>query len=300
MMFELYGTQPPDCDGLAALLTKFCRCYGRGRVFLAGNSLLGRPLPVLAVGRLSAPVLMVGGVHGGEWLTVLLLLRFAEDVLRSLNCRRPLAGVDLGRSLEQRGLLILPCLNPDGTTIALRGPSAAGFCAPLVQRHWYGGCLWQANARGVDLNHNFDAGWDNLRKLEQQQGIFGPCPGKFGGEHPHSEPETQAAVNLCRRSGVSAVYAFHSQGEEIFWQYGENTPPRSRMMAGLLAGCCGYRMAQPGGTAAHGGLKDWFIQETGRPGFTFEIGRGKNPLPLGDLVPIYGRLQEAMAAAVIL
>ncbi|MBQ8669910.1 MAG: gamma-D-glutamyl-meso-diaminopimelate peptidase, partial [Oscillospiraceae bacterium] len=121
MLFELYGTQPPDCDGLAALLTKFCRCYGRGRVFLAGNSLLGRPIPVLAVGRLNTPVLMVGGVHGGEWLTVLLLLRFAEDLLRSLSCRRPLAGVDLGRSLERRGLLILPCLNPDGTAIALRG-----------------------------------------------------------------------------------------------------------------------------------------------------------------------------------
>ncbi|MBQ8917653.1 MAG: hypothetical protein IJ044_02915, partial [Oscillospiraceae bacterium] len=48
-----------------------------------------------------------------------------------------LAGVDLGRSLERRGLLILPCLNPDGTAIALRGPSAAGFCAPLVQKCWY-------------------------------------------------------------------------------------------------------------------------------------------------------------------
>ena len=60
------------------------------------------------------------------------------------------------------------------------------------------------------------------------------------------------------------------------------------------------RRQAPGGTAAHGGLKDWFIQETGQPGFTFEIGRGKNPLPLSDLMPIYGRLQEALTAAVIL
>lgn len=300
MLFEQYGKQPPDCDGLAALLTNFCRCYGRGRVFLAGNSLLGRPIPVLAVGSTNSPVLMVGGVHGSEWLTVLLLLRFAEDVLRSLSSRLPLAEADLGRCLQRRGLLVLPCLNPDGTAISLDGPSAAGYCTPLVERLWYKGCLWQANARGVDLNHNFDAGWQQLRHLEQQQGIFGPCPGKYGGVRPHSEPETQAAVNLCRRGGVSAVYAFHSQGEEIYWQYGDRTPARSPVMAKLLAGCCGYRVAQPDGTAAHGGLKDWFIRETGRPGFTFEIGRGQNPLPLCDLVPIYQRLVEAMTAAVIL
>ena len=28
-----------------------------------------------------------------------------------------------------------------------------------------------------------------------------------------------------------------------------------------------------------GGFKDWFIEEYNRPGFTVEIGKGKNPLP---------------------
>lgn len=300
MLFESYGLRPPECDGLSALLTKFCRCYGCGKVFGIGYSLLGRAIPVLAVGNLNAPVLMVGGVHGGEWLTVLVLLRFAEDLLASLACGQPLAGADLGRSLARRGVMILPCLNPDGVEIALHGPRAAGYYGDLVSRFWFDGCLWQANARGVDLNHNFDAGWQQLHKLEEQQGIVGPCPGRYGGDAAHSEPETQAVVNLCRRSGVSAVYAFHSQGEEIYYSYGDNTPPHSHVMAQLLAGCCGYKVAHPTGTAAHGGLKDWFIQETGHPGFTFEIGRGKNPLPLSDLLPIYGRLVEALAAAVIL
>ncbi|MBP0963055.1 MAG: gamma-D-glutamyl-meso-diaminopimelate peptidase [Oscillospiraceae bacterium] len=300
MLFQEYGVQPPQCDGLTALLTKFCRCYGRGKVFLAGRSLLGRPIPLLGVGNLNCPVLMVGGVHCGEWLTVLLLLRFAEESLAALAGRQPLYGVELDRCLERRGLLVLPCLNPDGTEIALWGPSAAGFCSDLVGRQWYQGCLWQANARGVDLNHNFDAGWQQLHRLEHQQGIVGPCPSRYGGASPHSEPETQAVVNLCRRVGCSAVYAFHSQGEEIYYSYGSNTPPQSLMMAKLLAGCCGYRVAQPTGTAAHGGLKDWFIKETGRPGFTFEVGKGKNPLPLEDLPAIYDKLAEAMTAAVIL
>ena len=300
MLFDLYGRQPPQCNRLGETLQNICRHYGRGHVFLAGSSLLLRPIPALAVGNQKAPVLMVGGVHGSEWLTVLLLLRFAEDVLKSVQSGRPLAGADLSRCLERRGLLILPCLNPDGVEIALHGPCAARYCAKIVEPFWQPGCLWQANARGVDLNHNFDAGWRELQRLEQQEGVFGPCPSRYGGQCPHSEPETQAVVNLCRRGNISAVYAFHSQGEEIYWEYGPRTPPQSRMVAELLAGCCGYTTAQPTGAAAHGGLKDWFIQETGRPGFTFEIGRGSNPLPLEDLLPIYARLLEALAAAVIL
>lgn len=300
MRFDELWAQPPETNRLAARLVELCRCFGRGRVFVAGHSLLGRAIPVLAVGSPNAPVLMVGGVHGGEWLTTLLLLRFAHDVLCSLSRGRPLCGFDLGRCFERRRLLVLPCLNPDGVEIALRGPAAAGRYESLVGRQWHSGCLWQANARGVDLNHNFDAGWAELHRLEQQQGIVGPSPGRYGGSAPHSEPETQAAVNLCRRAGVSVVYAFHSQGEEIFYTYGERTPPRARLMARMLAECCGYRLASPGGTAAHGGLKDWFIQETGRPGFTFEVGRGTNPLPLEALDPIYLRLREALAAAAVL
>ena len=300
MLFQEYGAQPPQCDKLAPWLTKLCRFYGRGRVFEVGHSLLDRAIPVLAVGNLCSPILMAGGIHGSEWLTVLLLLRFAEEVLSALACQSPLYGLDLGRSLERRGLLVLPCLNPDGTEIALHGSAAAGHCSQLVGRQWYPGCLWQANARGVDLNHNFDAGWQQLHQMERRQGIVGPCPGRYGGEAPHSEPETRAVVNLCRRGNVSVVYAFHSQGEEIYCSYGERTPSRSYVMARMLADCCGYRVAQPTGAAAHGGLKDWFIQETGRPGFTFEIGRGKNPLPLCDLPAIYDRLAEALAAAIVL
>ena len=300
MLFELYGNEPPRSGALAPLLQAMCREYGCGRVVQGGTSLLGRPIPVLAVGSPRAPVLMAGGVHGSEWLTVLLLLRFAEDVLQSLRSGQPLAGADLGRCLARRGLLVLPCLNPDGTEIALHGPGAAGRLAGLVQGLWQPGCLWQANARGVDLNHNFDAGWQELRRLERQQGIRGPGPARYGGGSPHSEPETRAAVGLCRRWGAGAVYAFHSQGEEIYYSYGPRTPRRARLMADLLAGCCGYTVAQPTGTAAHGGFKDWFIAETGRPGFTFEIGRGQNPLPARELLPIYARLLEALAAAVVL
>ena len=107
-------------------------------------------------------------------------------------------------------------------------------------------------------------------------------------------------INLCKTFDVKKVFAFHSQGEEIFYEYGTRTPSSSRLIAELLASACGYRLVHNDGLASHGGFKDWFIDKTGRPGFTIEIGSGENPLPIEDLEPIYARLLEMMLLAVLI
>ena len=56
----------------------------------------------------------------------------------------------------------------------------------------------------------------------------------------------------------------------------------------------------PKGMAANGGLKDWYIERFGRPGFTVEIGLGENPLPIGDFEAIYEKLKPALARAVVM
>lgn len=71
-------------------------------------------------------------------------------------------------------------------------------------------------------------------------------------------------------------------------------------MAQVLASASGYKLASPEGTASHGGFKDWFIDCLHRPAFTIEIGRGKNPLPVEELEPIYARLLEMMLISILL
>ena len=88
--------------------------------------------------------------------------------------------------------------------------------------------------------------------------------------------------------------ALHSQGEELFWQYGDNTPKSSEMMAKILADSCGYRLVDNDGLYSHGGFKDWFIEEFSAPGFTMEIGKGENPLPKEELYSIYADIEEAL------
>ena len=59
-------------------------------------------------------------------------------------------------------------------------------------------------------------------------------------------------------------------------------------------------MILPEGTASHGGLKDWYIKNFRRPGFTIEIGKGENPLPLEDLDGIYEKLKKMLAETLAL
>ena len=59
-------------------------------------------------------------------------------------------------------------------------------------------------------------------------------------------------------------------------------------------------VADPEGLASHGGFKDWFIQEMGRPGFTLEMGKGENPLPLSDFEGIYEKAQEMLLLAALM
>jgi len=291
-----YLSQPPVFKTQKRIIYELKEKYADFvKVFSIGKSFGGKDITALAIGEPRGANLFVGGVHGSEWLTVLIMLKFAEQVLKEEKESRR------GKKKTVPSIVIVPCLNPDGTDIAIKGPAGAGRMCDFVASVWKDReQCWQANIRGVDINHNFNAGWQILRKLELKEGITGPGPTKYGGTAPFSEPESRAAANLCMELDISKVYAFHSQGEEIYYKYGARTPAKAKLIAQVLAQSCGYKIAETTGTASYGGLKDWFIETTGRPGFTFEIGRGKNPLPIEDFAPLYTRLEETLMLAMML
>ena len=67
-----------------------------------------------------------------------------------------------------------------------------------------------------------------------------------------------------------------------------------------MATSSGYALDVPIGIADGGGFKDWFISEYNRPGFTVELGRGKNPLPITDADQIYNRVKEMLTLCTIM
>lgn len=299
-MDRFYQT-PPVYEAVADKCNELKRQYSGVRLFSIGKSVLGRKIQALGIGNLKNATLFVAAVHAQEWLTTLLVLRFFEQLCQEYHAGREWMEVNLKKVFAERGLVVVPMANPDGVEIALNGAKSAKHLRRQVE-----GMLarstrsWQANARGVDLNHNFDAGFGILRKMEIDSGIIGPCERQFGGYQPNSEPETKALVSVCTGLNIQKVLAFHSQGEEIFYSYGEKTPKNARIMADALAASSGYRVISPTGLASHGGLKDWFIDKTGRNGFTIEIGRGENPLPVENLEPVYAKICEMMLMSIFL
>ena len=140
-------------------------------------SLSGRSIYTLSIGPQENPVLYAGGFHGQEWLTPLLLLRFFERTATAVWEGDNFSAIPFQDALHGRGMMIVPCVNPDGVQIALHGAQGAGRYEALATQISGGDfSRWNANARGVDINHNFNAGWETLHQMEQESGITGPAP----------------------------------------------------------------------------------------------------------------------------
>lgn len=275
--------------------------YNVPEKIIIGHSALGREIAALKFGKSPNTVLYAACFHPLEDLTVNLMLKFSEDLASLYERGDNAAGINLAGALNERSLVIIPLINPDGLEIRRKGFGAAGKYEKMLRENTKAHCsLWNANARGVDLNHNFDAGHSILKAMLSEKGFDVPRERFYAGEEPESEPETKAICDFCRSHRVVSVYAFHSQGEEIFYSYGERTPKKSALIAEMLSSFSGYTLSHPSGTASHGGFKDWFIKEFARPGFTFEIGKGENPLPLCELDRIYSDLFEALVYGIIL
>lgn len=266
-----------------------------------GESLCSRPIDMLTIGNRKKTVLLTAAFHGMEWITSLILLKFSDELCMHIKNGENIYGINPASLLNRRGIAFIPCVNPDGVEIQINGAGSAGEYSSLVDKLSGGDTShWQANARGVDINHNFDADWETVHKNEIACGITSPSPTKFGGDYPESEPETRAAASVCRAGNITHALAMHSQGREIYYGFGDSISPEWHRMALALSRVSGYKISSPEGIAVGGGFKDWFCQTLKRPGFTIEAGSGENPLPLSDFDSIYSELRELLTLSVIL
>ncbi|MEG0456525.1 MAG: M14 family zinc carboxypeptidase [Oscillospiraceae bacterium] len=308
-------TKKPSYDEIYLYCKNFTEKYNFIKCFDIGKTYLKRNIPALAIGNLEKPTLFAGCFHSLEWLTTLLLIKFIEDVCLSynncvLNSQIFDNGINIKQILEKHGLIIVPLVNCDGIDLSCKNYTKEDIkqnfkkysktILKIMEKDNDALSKWQANIRGVDLNHNYNAGYDILKIMEKEKGIIEPTYSLYGGKTFESEKETKAMIRLLKKFNFSKVFAFHSQGKEIYYSYGKHTPPQSKYIADILGKMTGYTVCHPEGMASHGGFKDYFIKHYHKPGFTFEIGEGKNPLPAEDLNEIYKDMKNAMAVALAL
>ena len=257
-----------------------------------GSSVLGKPLWFLELGTGHNRVLYNAAHHANEWITTPLLLKFAEELGAAALSGAPIGGYSAAEILNYATITLIPAVNPDGIDLVtgeLRsGPAfeqAAAIAAAWPRIRFPEG--WSANIRGVDLNLQYPAGWEQARENKAALGYTSPAPTSYVGTAPLTEPESRAMAEVTRRLSPRLTLSYHSQGQVIYWQFQDYAPPQARTIVRLFERVSGYEAADVPFISGFAGYKDYFLQDFRRPGYTVEVGRGVNPLPLEQFDTIY-------------
>ena len=265
-----------------------------------GRSVRGCPLWTLTLGQGRKRVLCNAVHHANEWITAPLLLCFAEELAAAYAVGGTVAGLDAAALLAESTLCLVPAVNPDGMDLVTgelqSGESferARQIAAAYPRFPFPAG--WKANIRGVDLNLQYPAGWERARAIKFAQGVVSPAPADYVGSGPLAAPEALALSELTRRFDPALVQAWHSQGEVIYWRWLDYAPPGAEALGERFAAVSGYALEETPYASGFAGYKDWFIQDFDRPGYTIEVGRGVNPLPLADFDGIYRHVRGILA-----
>ena len=286
--------QPITSESCQQMILELVRTYPFCRTEMLTTTAFQRPIRTLVIGNGPRKVLYTAAHHANEWITALVLLKFAEEWAQAIQADGQIHGVS-ARTLAQRATVYLvPMVDPDGVDLvvgAIRpGEHAYAFAAALGANYpqipFPEG--WKANLLGVDLNLQYPAGWLQAREIKFSQGFTRPGPRDYVGRAPLNQRETRALAGYTEAVDPALVLAYHSQGKEIYWQFRDITIPGARELGEEFARLSGYTLADTPYASSFAGYKDWFIQVFRRPGYTIEVGEGVNPLPIAQFDEIYG------------
>jgi hypothetical protein len=166
-----------------------------------GQSVQARAIEAYIYGTGATPLLFVGGIHGGyEWNSVMLSYEFI-DYLENNPSIIP----------DNISVMIIPSANPDGV-FALTD-KVGRFSTQDIKQDIADG-TGRFNAKGVDLNRNFDCKWQ--KESRWRNNIVS------AGEAPFSEPETRALRDFIFENNPASVIFWHSQANAVYASECEN------------------------------------------------------------------------------
>lgn len=278
------------CD---QMIRQIVEAYPFCRTEQIGVTAFGRNLRTLVIGNGPRKVLCSASHHANEWITSLILLKYAEELARAITENGQIFGVDARRIRDTATIYMVPMVDPDGVDLVTGAiaPGTVQYETARVLAERYPDIPfpdgWKANLMGVDLNLNYPAGWREAREIKFAQGFTRPGPRDYVGRAPLGQLESRAMAGFTEFLDPALVLAFHSQGKVIYWQFRDYIVPGAQALGEAFARVSGYALEDTPYESSFAGYKDWFIQEFRRPGYTIEVGQGENPLPLDQFDQIY-------------
>lgn len=275
------------------MILELAQRYPFIRTEVIGTTAFQRPLRTLVIGTGPRKVFYSASHHANEWITTLVLLKFAEEFASAMENGGTVGGVDANTLASQATVYMVPMVDPDGVDLVTGAIQPGSIPYENARRladsypdiPFPNG--WKANLLGVDLNLNYPAGWLQAREIKFSQGFTQPGPRDYVGRAPLGQLESRALADYTRSLDPALVLAYHSQGSVIYWQFMDYEVPGARELGEKFAQVSGYTLADTPYESSFAGYKDWFIQEFRRPGYTVEVGMGESPLPLGQFDKIY-------------
>lgn len=245
----------------------------------------------------SNQILIFGAMHAREYITVQVVMRQLCETLQALNGGN-YRGISTAELLQGVTIHFVPNSNPDGVAISQFGLSGINNDSIRRQVAEMSGDLeqWKANARGVDLNRNFDAGWYEFG------GSPYPAPERYKGTFPGSEPEAAALIRLTQDYKIKRAISYHTVGALIYWYYKQsgNVLAESQKFAEEISRTTGYPLDDDYTAVDAAGYKDWAVYKLGIPSITIEVGAENgdyvNPVPQRQFGRIWERNKDVVFA----
>lgn len=286
-------TVPITSESCDRMILNLVEKYPFCRTEVIAQTAFQRPLRTLVIGTGPRKVIYSASHHANEWITSYVLLRFAEELAEALQNDGEIFGILASDIAETATIYMVPMVDPDGVDLVVGAIAPGNIQFDLAQRlaRDYPSIPfpdgWKANLLGVDLNLNYPAGWLQAREIKFSQGFTSPGPRDYVGRAPLNQFETQAMAGYTEYIDPALVLAYHSQGKEIYWSFQDIPVEGARELGEQFAKVSGYTLTEPAYNSSFAGYKDWFIQNFRKPGYTIEVGKGVNPLPLGQFDEIY-------------
>jgi len=260
------------------------------KVETRGKSYQGRAIPVVTFGNPTAQqkVMIQSAIHAREYLSAQLVMAMLEHYAKNYS-----TGSYQGRSLrdlfQQVGLVILPMVNPDGVEIAQKGEKGAKTedVRLWIRQHTQAGVSHtqiKSNARGVDLNRNFQNGFGKDRKVKWNKDYS-----HYPGEYPHSEIESQLLLTIAQEHNYVCFLNYHTCGNLVYYgckNASERVNTKALKMSQLIKRHTGFPLYGPTTSPECGSWADEVEVLYGRPSATIELGT-RNPVPIAEFSDLY-------------